>query len=126
MKDKKTMYHGVLFSAEITRKELKKMLRTTPENRWERELRGYAIDHDQAPQYYGQATENKDIADNTYDSHFRVYIYPDVAYISCTATEEFTARIIDDEGHLEFYEGSNYDYMDSMSEETLAELKNLL
>lgn len=112
----KTMYQGGLYSTAITVKELKRIVKEYPADEWENALRLHAFLGDECPQMYGDPTEDKDEADASYNPTFRIEEGAGGRYdITCTGTEEFTAREIED--GWEFYEGSNFWHTDAMTEE---------
>lgn len=116
----KTMYMGEMVSAEISRNELEKLLKSTKPCDWEYALRDYAISNDMNPQFY-EASESQGDAENKYNDFLSVNVYGDLAEISCTVCEEY---ITDDEG--EYYEGANYTWGDAMDESLKRELMLML
>lgn len=116
----KTMYIGGMYSVQMATEHLKKAVQDGMNmgNSLENILRGLCFD-DSDPQLYGEATEDKDKADNSYNNYIDMRFFNnngiDYCEISCTATEEFTA---DDDG--EWYDGSNYYYNDCLSDKNKA------
>lgn len=117
----RTMYEGQLLSVELKKSELKKAVIDGMKlgNSVESILRGLCT-QDSFPQSYG-AKDNKDDADISYNDYLEVEFFNNsgVEYvgISCTMTEIYT---VDDDG--EFYQGSDYDYLNYLEQKDIDEI----
>ena len=115
-----TMYMGALYQAEISRKELRKLLKKTPEDEWEQALRDYAISRDMSPQLFPESRDAS-AAEAEFEQMLKIDLEYPLCYITCTALEEYQA---DADGA--FIDGSNYDYEMLLDEEMKEKLTEFL